>query len=69
MNATYNNVLRTAKDGDIILMHDIHGTTVDAAIKLIPELQERGFQLLTVTELAEAKGEILKDGERYAQFK
>lgn len=67
--ATINHVLSTAKDGDIILMHDIHGATIDAAKKLIPELEKRGFQLVTVTELAEAKGEILKKGERYAQFK
>lgn len=68
-SATINYVMNTARDGDVILMHDIHGATIDAAIKLIPKLQDQGFQLVTVTELAEAKGVILENDERYAQFK
>lgn len=44
---TLNNV----RDGDIILMHDIYSTSVQAAIELIPLLQEKGYQLVTVTEL------------------
>ena len=41
----------TVKDGDVILMHDIYPTSVQAAIELIPLLQERGYQLVTVSEL------------------
>ncbi|MDO4554549.1 MAG: polysaccharide deacetylase family protein [Lachnospiraceae bacterium] len=41
----------TAKDGDIILMHDIHEPTVAAAEDVITGLQEKGFQLVTVSEL------------------
>ena len=44
---TLNNV----RDKDIILMHDIYPTSVQAAIELIPLLQERGYQLVTVSEL------------------
>lgn len=44
---TLNNV----RDGDIILMHDIYSTSVQAAIELIPLLQEKGYQLVTVSEL------------------
>lgn len=41
----------SAKDGDIILMHDIHEPTVAGAEEIITGLQEKGFQLVTVTEL------------------
>ncbi len=47
IEVTLNNV----RDKDIILMHDIYPTSVQAAIELIPLLQERGYQLVTVSEL------------------
>lgn len=42
-----------AKDGDIILMHDIHPVTVKALDIIIPKLIENGFQFVTVSELKE----------------
>lgn len=57
-----------AKDGDIILLHDIHSTSVDAAIEAIPKLIEKGFQLVTVSEMAEAKGQKLELGVKYFSF-
>lgn len=47
---TYESCM-TAKDGDIILMHDIHEPTVAGVEEIITGLQEKGFQLVTVTEL------------------
>ena len=47
-------VLEDVKPGDIILMHDFVGhnsPTPDALRMLIPALQERGFELVTVGEL------------------
>ena len=41
------------KDGDIILMHDIYGTTIDAAILAIDFLLSAGFEFVTVSELIE----------------
>ncbi len=38
-------------DGQVILMHDVHATTIEAAETLIPWLIEQGYQLVTVTEL------------------
>jgi len=38
-------------DGEIILMHSIYQSTVDATRELVPWLQEQGYQLVTVTEL------------------
>lgn len=70
MNAqqTIDCVLNTADDGDIVLMHDIHSTSVDAAIALIPKLIDNGYQLVTVSELAEARGLKLENGSVYTDF-
>ncbi|WP_017579694.1 polysaccharide deacetylase family protein [Nocardiopsis valliformis] len=40
-----------AADGAIILMHDIHSTTIDASIGIIRELDERGYTMVTVSQL------------------
>lgn len=66
--ATIDNVMNNVKDGDVILMHDIHSETIDAALELIPKLQEAGYQLVTVSELAAAKGKALESGGRYSNF-
>lgn len=63
-----NYVLNTVKDGDIILMHDIYEATVQATIELIPLLQERGFQIVTVSEMAKARGITLENGAKYYNF-
>lgn len=44
-------VLKNIKDGDIILMHDGYDSTVKAALRIIDELQKRGFEFVTVDEL------------------
>ena len=54
-------------DGSIILMHDIHEPSVQAAIKMIPELVQKGYKLMTVSELAAAKGVTLQ-GANYSDF-
>lgn len=46
-------IIENAKDGEILLMHDIHQTTVEAMKEVIPELVEEGYQLVTVSELKE----------------
>ncbi|WP_405086722.1 polysaccharide deacetylase family protein [Microbispora sp. NBC_01389] len=40
-----------AKPGDIVLMHDIHPTTVQALPHLLDELDRKGFTYVTVSEL------------------
>ena len=66
--ATVNTVMESVKDGDIILMHDIHTESVDAAVELIPKLIDAGFQLVTVSEMAAAKGIVLENGKSYTDF-
>lgn len=55
---TVQKVLKEAKDGDIILMHDLFVPTAEAVEILVPELQKRGFQLVTVSELLENREEV-----------
>ena len=58
-----NNV----SDGDIILMHNIYGSTADAVNQIVPWLQEQGYQLVTVSQLLKAKtGELPEPGTQYA---
>lgn len=52
-------------DGAIVLMHDIHPTTVEACKTLIPELINDGYQLVTISELAYLKGVKLEAGQSY----
>ena len=40
-----------ARRGSIILMHDVHRTTVAAVPHIITDLQRRGFTLVTITQL------------------
>ncbi|MDY4694249.1 MAG: polysaccharide deacetylase family protein [Blautia sp.] len=61
-DADYNSVMNgDLTDGTIILMHDIHQPSVQAAIKAIPELISQGYKLVTVSELAQAKGVTLQN--------
>lgn len=64
-NQTYQCVMDSVQDGSIVLMHDIHQWSVDAALRLIPDLMEEGYKLVTVQELAQAKGITLEDGQVY----
>ncbi len=54
-----------AKDGSIILMHDIYATTVNAAITLVDDLQAQGYTLVTVPELLAAKHGTVEAGKVY----
>lgn len=65
---TIETVMNNVGDGDIVLMHDIHTESVDAALKLVPKLEKEGYQLVTISEMAEAKGQKLENGEKYCDF-
>jgi len=47
----YDFIMDNVRNGSVILMHDIWPTTADAMVKVIPALIERGFELVTVTEM------------------
>lgn len=66
--STVDKVLGTVRDGDIVLMHELYTQTGNAAVQIIPALVERGFQLVTVSELAQYRGG-LAGGHLYSAFR
>lgn len=56
-------------DGRIILMHGIYNSTAEAVEKLVPELIDKGYQLVTVSEMAKYKNVTLKNGTVYLNFR
>lgn len=51
---TKNIVQRVEKEvenGSIILMHDIFPTSVEAALRIVDDLQKEGYRFVTVDEL------------------
>ena len=46
-----NKVVTEAEENDIILLHDCYLSSVEAALRIIDILQERGFEFVTVDEL------------------
>ena len=53
------------KDGSIVLLHDIHEVSVDAAIELMDWLIEEGYTLVTVPELLHARRGGAEAGKTY----
>ena len=58
------HVLSRARDGDIILLHDIYHSSVQAALEIADGLLDRGFCFVTVEQLLSAKGIEPVPGER-----
>lgn len=44
-------VQKNAKNGSIVLMHDIHQETADALDSILAMLQKQGYEFVTVSEL------------------
>lgn len=62
-------VVGAAYDGAVILVHDIHSTTVDAVAGIIDDLRAQGYEFLTISELAKVRGVDLSAGYRYGSFR
>ena len=60
-----SKTLKEVDDGDIILMHEIYKTTLDAVEPIIIKLKEKGYNFVTVTELYKIKGIPLENGKIY----
>ncbi len=61
-------VLEKAQDGNIILFHDIHKSSVDAIEKLLPYLYVEGYQVVTVSQLAKVTKTDLELHKSYRYF-
>lgn len=55
-----DEVISNVKEGDIILMHDLYKTTVDAVAIIIPKLKSMGYQFVTVSELYKYYGDKVR---------
>lgn len=62
------HIVSRARDGDIILLHDIYSTSVEAALRVVDELHSQGFLFVTVEELACQRHVELERGRTYRDF-
>lgn len=62
------NAVKDAFDGAIILFHDVYQTTADAIPLIIDDLRAQGYEFLTVSELAKARGVTMQKGAVYGSF-
>ena len=53
--AILTEIQRQARNGSIILMHDIHAETVNALPKIIDYLKEQGYHFVTVPEMLNSR--------------
>lgn len=58
-------ILKDVKPNSIILLHDIYPTSVDAALRIVDELQAQGYWFVTVEELLNLNGVTPQAGVMY----
>lgn len=59
------HILSHVRDGDIVLLHDIFPTSVEAALQVVDALQAQGWHFVTVDELLALRGVETQRGEVY----
>ena len=59
-------VVSQARDGSIILMHDIFPESVDAALQIVDQLHAQGYLFVTVDQLFAARHIPLDAGKTYS---
>ena len=63
-----NTVLSCVRDGDVILLHDMSDSSVEASLTIIDQLQGQGYRFVTASELAGTRGVALRPGTKYSRF-
>ncbi len=61
-------VIHSIRDGDVILLHDMSDSSVEAALDIVDKLKQEGFTFVTVSELARLKGITIEPGRVYSRF-
>lgn len=61
-------IVSQVQDGDIILLHDIYAASVEAALRVVDALMERGFYFVTVEELFAIRGVEAQAGQVYRRL-
>ena len=63
----YDAIINNVVDGDIILLHDLHLITVKSLEKIMVELVNMGYQIVSFSEMMEAKNiEVLEQNVYYS---
>lgn len=65
----YDEIMKNLQDGDIVLMHSLYKSTVEAVDMSLKELYKKGIQVVSVGELAKLKGKNLTVGNSYIALK
>lgn len=61
-------VLNRIQDGDVVLLHDMSESSVNAALAIVDQLLEEDFEFVTVSELARLRRIKLIPGREYTAF-
>ena len=64
-DAIVKNVTSILADGGIINMHSVHEKTAQAVPEILAYCKEKGFQVVSVSELFAIKGKKLMTGVKY----
>lgn len=64
-DAVFRHIVNDTKDGSIVLLHDIHATSIPGALRGIDALLDRGYELVTVDELLRRRGCDPLPGKKY----
>ncbi|MCI8422197.1 MAG: polysaccharide deacetylase family protein [Lawsonibacter sp.] len=68
VNRIVATVTEQAEDGDIILMHDIYDSSVDAALRIVDTLLARGYCFVTVEQLMQLRDTAPERGALYTSL-
>lgn len=63
-----SSVLNHVRNGDIVLLHDMSDSSVDAALEIVDRLQSRGFAFVTASRLAALRQIPIAPGQTYSAF-
>ena len=61
-------VLKNIQDGDIVLLHDMTDSSVQAALDIIDALMAQDYRIVSVSELIQIRRVKLKPGQVYTSF-
>lgn len=64
-DSVYNEIMKNARDGSIILLHDLYSTSVTGALRAIDTLKTKGYEFVTVSEMFYRRGITLRNGVMY----
>ena len=66
--AIAQSVVKNVADGDVILLHDMSDSSVNAALRIIDQLSAQGYEFVTASQLAALRGCVPKAGVTYSHF-